>query len=103
MTIGVNMKKTAILLIGLMSTLAVAQDRVTKFDTSGDKAVDYSELTAACRVSRDLFDRADKNSDGVLTNAEMRNAKEYLFSRCDETRVVKYAADTAAVTVQRDK
>jgi Ca2+-binding EF-hand superfamily protein len=90
------MKKTAIVLIGLMSTMAVAQDRVSKFDTSGDKAVDFAELTAACRVTRGLFDRADKNSDGVLNNVEMRTAKAYLFSSCDEARLVKYEADTTA-------
>ena len=90
------MKKTAIVLIGLMSTIAMAQDRVNKFDTNGDRAVDYAELTQVCRVSQSLFDRADKNSDGVLTEAEMRTAKAYLLSNCDETKVVKYEVDTTA-------
>lgn len=90
------MKKTAIVIFGLMSTIAVAQDRVAKFDRNGDNTVDRTELTAICRVSDNLFERADKNSDGKLTNAEMRNAKEYLFSRCDETKLVKYTTDTTA-------
>lgn len=90
------MKKTAIILIGLMSTIAMAQDRVAKFDRNGDAKVDFAELTTTCSVSKSLFEKADKNSDGLLTNAEMRNAKEYLFSRCDQAKLVKYAADTTA-------
>lgn len=90
------MKKTAIVLFGLMSTIAVAQDRVSKFDRNGDQGVDRSELTSVCEVSKGLFDRADKDSDGKLTNSELRTARGYLFSRCDEAKLVKYAADTTA-------
>lgn len=90
------MKKTAIMLFGLMSTIAVAQDRVSKFDRNGDNFVDQVELTSVCKVSDILFARADKNSDGKLTNAEMRIAKEYLFSRCDDAKLVKYTRDITA-------
>lgn len=87
------MKKTAIVLIGLMSTMAVAQDRVAKFDRNNDSRVDFAELSLVCDVSASLFDRADKNSDGALNNSEMRTARGYLFSRCDDNRMVKYTAD----------
>ena len=74
----------------------MAQDRVSKFDRNGDNLVDQIELTSVCKVSDTLFARADKDSDGKLTNAEMRTARAYLFSRCDEAKLVKYVADTTA-------
>ena len=76
------MKKFAIGLLALVSVSAMAQDRVSKFDTNGDAKVDFAELTASCEVSKSLFERADKDNDGVLSNAEMRTAKNYLFSKC---------------------
>ena len=78
------MKKLAVGLLALMSVPALAQDRVSKFDTNGDAKVDFAELSAACKVSESLFDRADKNNDGVLTNTEMRTARGYLFGRCQK-------------------
>jgi len=79
------MKKLA-LVLALVSAPALAQDRVAKFDVNGDKAVDLVELRSACDVSKALFERADKNSDGVLSNSELRSAKGYLFSRCTEKK-----------------
>jgi Ca2+-binding EF-hand superfamily protein len=76
------MKKFAIGLLALVSMSAMAQDRVSKFDTNGDSKVDFAELSVECEVSKSLFERADKNSDGVLSNSEMRGAKAYLFSKC---------------------
>lgn len=76
------MKKFAIGLLALVSVTAMAQDRVVKFDKNGDSKVDYAELTSSCEVSKSLFDAADKNDDGVLTNSEMRQAKAYLFRKC---------------------
>jgi Ca2+-binding EF-hand superfamily protein len=76
------MKKFAIGLLALVSVTAMAQDRVSKFDTNGDAKVDFAELTASCEVSKSLFERADKDNDGVLSNTEMRTAKAYLFSKC---------------------
>lgn len=69
-------------LVCLISISALAADRVPKFDEDKDLHVNYVELTSKCQVSRQLFDRADKNADGVLNEFEMRTAKEYLFSKC---------------------
>lgn len=78
----VQMKKIAVAVLAVFSTVAVAQDRVAKFDVNGDQKVDFAELSQSCEVSKELFDRADKNNDGVLSNVEMRTAKGYLFGRC---------------------
>jgi Ca2+-binding EF-hand superfamily protein len=74
------------LIIGLMlfATPAMAQDRVAQYDFDKDGKVTFEDLNRYCTVSKALFDRADKDSDGVLTNSEMRSAKRYLFSRCME-------------------
>lgn len=76
------MKKLVIGLLVLVSVTAMAQDRVSKFDINGDAKVDFAELSVSCEVSKSLFERADKNGDGALSNSEMRTAKGYLFSRC---------------------
>ena len=76
------MKKFAIGLLAFVSVAAMAQDRTAKFDKNGDAKVDFAELTTSCEVSKNLFERADKNGDGVLSETEMRTAKAYLFSNC---------------------
>ncbi len=76
------MKKLAIGLLALISVPALAQDRVSKFDINGDSKVDFAELSLTCEVSKSLFEVADKNNDGVLSNSEMRTAKNYLFNKC---------------------
>jgi len=78
------MKKLAISLLALVSVTAMAQDRVSKFDKNSDTKVDFAELTLSCEVSKNLFEQADKNNDGLLSNTEMRTAKAYLFSKCDK-------------------
>ena len=74
------------LIIGLMmlSAPAMAQDRVAQYDFDKDGKVSFEDINRFCTVSSSLFERADKNGDGFLNNAEMRTAKEYLFSRCME-------------------
>jgi len=76
------MKKLVIGLLAVVSMSAMAADRVAKFDKNGDSKVDFTELSATCEVSKSLYERADKDGDGVLSNSEMRTAKGYLFSRC---------------------
>ncbi len=76
------MKKLAIGLLALVSVTAMAQDRVSKFDTNGDAKVDFAELNSTCEVSKGLFEKADKNGDGVLSNSEMKTARAYLFDKC---------------------
>ena len=76
------MKKLAIGLLAIVSVTAMAQDRVSKFDKNGDAKVDFAELTTSCEVSKNLFEKADKDNDGLLSNTEMRTAKAYLFSKC---------------------
>ena len=74
------------LIIGLMmlSAPAMAPDRVAQYDFDKDGKVSFEDINRFCTVSSSLFERADKNGDGFLNNAEMRTAKEYLFSRCME-------------------
>ena len=74
--------KKFILALALVSAPAMAQDRVAQYDFDGDGKVSFEDLNRYCDVSKGLFDRADKNSDGFLSNSEMRTAKGYLFSRC---------------------
>ena len=76
--------KKFILALALVSTPALAIDRVAQYDFDKDGKVSFDDVNRYCTVSKTLFDYADKNSDGFLTNAEMRTAKEYLFSRCME-------------------
>jgi Ca2+-binding EF-hand superfamily protein len=78
------MKKLVIGLLALVSVSAMAQDRASKFDKNGDSKVDFAELTLSCEVSKNLFEQADKNNDGLLSNSEMRTAKAYLFSKCNK-------------------
>jgi Ca2+-binding EF-hand superfamily protein len=76
------------LIIGLMvlSAPAMAQDRVAQYDFDKDGKVSFEDLNRYCDVSVNLFARADKNNDGTLSNAEMRTAKGYLFTRCNEPK-----------------
>ena len=77
--------KKFILALALVSTPALAVDRVAQYDFDQDGKVSFDDVNRFCTVTKALFDRADKNSDGFLTNGEMRAAKEYLFSRCAST------------------
>ena len=78
------MKKLLVGVLALLSVPALAQDRVAKFDRNNDGNVDFVELSSSCEVSKGLFERADKNGDGVLSNSEMRTARAYLFTKCKE-------------------
>jgi Ca2+-binding EF-hand superfamily protein len=77
--------KKFILAIALVSTPALAVDRVAQYDFDQDGKVSFEDINRFCSVPASLFARADKNNDGFLTNSEMRTAKEYLFSRCSAT------------------
>jgi Ca2+-binding EF-hand superfamily protein len=75
-------------IIGLMmfSAPVMAQDRVAQYDFDKDGKVSFEDLNRYCDVSKSLFDRADKNGDGALSNSEMRSARGYLFTRCNEPK-----------------
>lgn len=77
------MKKLALALV-FAATPAFAQDRVSQYDFDKDGKVSREDLNRFCTVPNSLFEKADKNGDGFLSNTEMRTAKEYLFSRCTE-------------------
>lgn len=81
------MKKFVVMFLALVSSVAVAQDRVSQYDKDGDGRVDYVELLMKCDVSKRLFVKADKNGDDVLSNSEMRSAKAYLFKKCSKEAV----------------
>lgn len=76
------MKICILFVMIFFAPLALSQDRVTQYDFDGDGKVSFEDVNRYCDVSRSLFDRADKNNDGYLSNSEMRSAKGYLFSRC---------------------
>jgi Ca2+-binding EF-hand superfamily protein len=76
--------KKLILALALVSTPALAVDRVAQYDFDRDGKVSFDDVNRFCTVSKALFDRADKNGDGFLSNAEMSMAHRYLFSRCME-------------------
>ena len=75
------MKKLIIGLI-MLSAPAMAQDRVTQYDFDKDGKVSFEDVNRYCTVTSALFEKADKNGDGFLSNSEMRQANRYLFSRC---------------------
>ncbi len=75
-------RAVVLVLLSLFSVTALAFDRVPLFDVDKDLHVNYVELSSKCRVSRQLFDRADTDHDKVLNKTEMRIAKGYLFSKC---------------------
>jgi len=79
--------KAIILAFALASTPAYAIDRVSQYDFDRDGKVSFEDINRFCTVSKSFFDRADKNEDGYLTNAEMSVARGYLFSRCDNVNV----------------
>jgi hypothetical protein len=78
----IKMKKL-ILAFALVSAPVLAQDRVAQYDFDKDGKVSFEDINRYCSVSASFFARADKNSDGFLSNSEMRTAKGYLFSRCE--------------------
>ena len=83
------MKKLFVFIAVAASTVAAASpknhfDRVKQYDFDGDGKVSFEDINRYCTVSKKLFDRADKNGDGYLSNAELRAAKEYLLDRCGE-------------------
>jgi len=78
--------KKFIFALALVSAPVMAQDRVAQYDFDKDGKVSFEDLNRFCSVSANLFARADKNGDGFLSNSEMRTAKGYLFSRCEEKK-----------------
>ena len=77
--------KKLITALALVSMPVVAQDRVAQYDFDKDGKVSFEDVNRFCTVSKSLFDKADKNGDGYLTNSEMQIARRYLFSRCMDT------------------
>jgi len=76
--------KKIILALAIVSTPIMAADRVAQYDFDGDGKVSFEDVNRFCNVARSLFDKADKNGDGFLSNPEMANGRRYLFSRCAE-------------------
>ncbi len=81
--------KKFILALALASTPALAVDRVAQYDFDQDGKVSFDDVNRFCTVTKALFDRADKNSDGFLTNAEM-------IKSIDTTEVTSFAISNFA-------
>ena len=73
---------TIVAVLAISSANAYAFDRVARYDSNADGKVSYEELTSFCKVRKNLFEVADKNDDGYLSNKEMREARSYLFNSC---------------------
>lgn len=80
------MKKLIVLFVAMISLPVLAQSaterRLDLYDQNRDNKLSLEELQFDCEVSKKLFDRADGNGDGLLSFKELRQAKEYIFSRC---------------------
>lgn len=87
------MKNLVLVTLALFAPSLYAQDRVTQYDFDKDGKVSFEDLNQFCNVSKTLFERADKNSDNYLSNSEMRTAKGYLFSSCEEVQVARTPID----------
>ena len=74
--------KKLVLALALISTPALAVDRLALYDFDKDGKVSFEEVGRICNISKSLFEKADKNGDGFLSNAEMSAAHRYLFDRC---------------------
>lgn len=73
---------TIALLLALSSSNVLADYLMDKYDLDSDKIVTFAELEqAGCSIKTSLFNKADKNKDGVLSKKEMRRAKNYLVTR----------------------
>ena len=77
--------KKLILALALASTPALAVDRVAQYDFDKDGKVSFEEVGRVCNISKSRFEKADKNGDGFLSNAEMSIARRYIFDRCMNT------------------
>jgi len=71
-----------IAVLATSSASALAVDRVARFDLDADGKVSYEELAQSCNFRKNLFEIADKNGDGFLSNKELRDSKSYLLSNC---------------------
>lgn len=76
--------KKLLFALALVSAPVMAQDRVAQYDFDRDGKVSFEDVNRFCTVSKNLFEKADKNGDGFLSNSEMQIARRYLFSRCME-------------------
>lgn len=76
--------KKSILVLALLPAVAFAVDRVKIYDFDQDGKVSLEDLNRYCEVSKDLFEIADKNNDGYLSNSELRTAKNYLLEKCEK-------------------
>lgn len=77
------MKKLMVIaVLATSSASALAVDRVARFDLNADGKVSQEELTQSCEFRKSLFEIADKNDDGFLSNKELRDSKSYLLSNC---------------------
>ena len=80
------MKKLfTVAIFGMFVTDAFADDwRMRKFDADNDGFVIAEELEAkGCTVKKGLFNVADKNKDGKLSQKELRKATNYMVrNRC---------------------
>ena len=68
--------------LSLFVTDSFAGDwRMRKFDMNSDGFVTASELSDAnCNVKNELFERADFNNDGKLSQKEIRKASSYILN-----------------------
>ena len=66
-----------------VSSSAVADDRMAKFDSNGDGKISQEEIRVqGCELNLSLFNIADKDKDGFLNPREVRKARKTAFRGC---------------------
>jgi len=72
------------MVLTLFVTDAFADDwRMRKFDMNSDGFITVSELKELkCPVKMNLFERADFDNDGKLSQKELRRSSSYILNRC---------------------
>lgn len=77
----------SIVVLSLLVIDVSADWRMQKFDENNDGFIKVSELQqAGCKVKIELFEHADKNSDGKLNAKEAANASKLLkLNKCERS------------------
>ena len=75
-------KVLIILVLTFLSSGAIANDLMKRFDLDSNDLVTKEELEqAGCTVKNSMFKAADKNKNGSLSKKELKRSRDYLLVR----------------------